>query len=113
VLLGARARACLAIRDCQCSAAAMLFESHTDSIVKDRRDTFYGHEVFVTGGASGLILDCKIERGNPSDSTMALPMLEQQTDIYGRPPRQAAMDCALPIRGLGNSTALSCRKPRW
>ena len=61
-------------------------------IVKDRRDTLYGHEVFVTGGASGLILDCKIERGNPADSTLALPMLEAQKEIYGRHPRQAAMD---------------------
>jgi len=69
-----------------------LFEPHTDIIVKDRRDTFYGHKVFVTGGASGLILDCKIEPGNPADSTMALPMLEAQNEIYGRPPRQAAMD---------------------
>ena len=69
-----------------------LFEPHTDIIVKDRRDTFYGHKVFVTGGASGLILDCKIVRGNPADSTMALTMLERQCEIYGRPPRQAAMD---------------------
>ena len=69
-----------------------LFETHTDIIVKDRRDTYYGHKVFVTGGASGLILDCKIVTGNPADSTMALTMLERQSEIYGRPPRQAAMD---------------------
>lgn len=69
-----------------------IFEPHTDIIVKDRRDTFYGHKVFVTGGASGLILDCRIERGNPADSTLAIPMLEGQKEIYGRPPRQAAMD---------------------
>ena len=69
-----------------------IFEPHADIIAKDRRDTFYGHKVFVTGGASGLILDCRVERGNPADSTMALPMLEGQKEIYGRPPRQAAMD---------------------
>ena len=69
-----------------------LFEPHADIIVKDRRGTFYGHKVFLTGGVSGLILDCKIESGNPADSTMALPMLEAQRQIYGRPPRQAAMD---------------------
>jgi len=69
-----------------------LFEPHTDIIVKDRRDTLYGHKVFVTGGASGLILDCKIEAGNPADTTLALPMLERQKALYGRPPRQAAMD---------------------
>jgi IS5 family transposase len=69
-----------------------LFEPHTDIIVKDRRDTLYGHKVFVTGGASGLILDCKIEVGNPADTTLALPMLQRQAALYGRPPRQAALD---------------------
>jgi IS5 family transposase len=69
-----------------------LFEPHTDIIVKDRRETLYGHKVFVTAGASGLILDCVVEAGNPADSTMALPMLERQNVLYGRPPRQAAMD---------------------
>lgn len=69
-----------------------LFEPHTDIIRKDRRDTLYGHKIFVTGGASGLILDCVIEAGNPADSTLALPMLERQKALYGRPPRQAALD---------------------
>jgi len=69
-----------------------LFEPHTDIIRKDRRDTLYGHKIFVTGGASGLILDCRIEVGNPADSTLALPMLERQKALYGRPPRQAALD---------------------
>lgn len=69
-----------------------LFEPHTDIIVKDRRDTLYGHKIFLTGGASGLILDCVVEGGNPADATMALPMLERQKTLYGRPPRQAAFD---------------------
>ena len=69
-----------------------LFEPHTDIIVKDRRDTLYGHKVFVTGGASGLILDCTVQAGNPADSSMALTMLQRQEALYGRPPRQAAMD---------------------
>lgn len=29
-----------------------IFEPHTDIIRKDRRDTLYGHKVFLTGGAS-------------------------------------------------------------
>jgi transposase, IS5 family len=69
-----------------------LFEPHTDIIVKDRRETHYGHKVTLAGGASGLILDVVIERGNPADSTRALPMLERQEQIYGRPPRQASFD---------------------
>ena len=42
------------------------FEDHTDIIVKGQRDTQFGHKVFLTGGASNLILDCLIERGNPA-----------------------------------------------
>ena len=45
-----------------------IFETHTDIIRKDRRDTYYGHKICVTGGASNLILDCVILEGNPADS---------------------------------------------
>ncbi len=69
-----------------------IFEAHTDVIVKDGRDTLYGHKVFLTGGASGLVLDCVIREGNPADSTLSTPMLQRQKAIYGRPPRQATMD---------------------
>lgn len=69
-----------------------LFEPHTDIIRKDGRDTFFGHKIYLAGGASGLITDCFIARGNPADSSMALPMLRRQREIYGRPPRQAAFD---------------------
>jgi IS5 family transposase len=69
-----------------------VFEPHTDIIVKDGRETLYGHKVFLTGGASGLVLDCVIRDGNPADSTLCTPMLERQKEIYGRAPRQAALD---------------------
>jgi transposase, IS5 family len=69
-----------------------LFETHSDIIVKDQRQTHYGHKVTLTGGASGLILDAVVERGSPADSTRAVPMLERQKEIYGRVPRQASFD---------------------
>jgi IS5 family transposase len=69
-----------------------LFEPHAAVIRKDRRETLYGHKVFLTGGASGLILDCAIVSGNPADSTWALPMLRRQAALFGRPPRQASLD---------------------
>lgn len=69
-----------------------LFEPHADVIVKDRRETYYGHKIFLTGGASGLILDCAITKGNPADSIWAVPMLKRQQALYGRPPRQASLD---------------------
>jgi len=69
-----------------------LFEPHTDIIRKDRRETFYGHKVCLTGGSSNLILDCVIVEGNPADSELTGTMLARQQDIYGRFPLKAALD---------------------
>ncbi len=69
-----------------------IFEPHTDIISKDRRDTYYGHKVTLTGGVSGLVLDWVVEQGNPADSTLLIRMLERQRDQYGRYPRQASVD---------------------
>ena len=69
-----------------------IFEPHTDIIVKDRRETHYGHKVFLSAGQSGLITDCVIASGNPADSTMAVPLRERQIRILGRVPKQAAFD---------------------
>ena len=69
-----------------------IFEPHTDIIIKDRRDTIYGHKICLTGGASNLILDCKIFEGNPPDSSMTISMLDRQNDIYGRYPLKASLD---------------------
>lgn len=33
-----------------------------------------------------------IEDGNPADSTLAVRMIERQKEIFGRVPRQAALD---------------------
>lgn len=68
------------------------FEDHTDIIVKDRRETRFGHKVFLAGGVSGMILDCSIARGNPADSDMFPLMIKRQKEIYGRVPRQVAAD---------------------
>jgi IS5 family transposase len=68
------------------------FEDHTDIIVKGRRDTEYGHKVFLTGGASTMILGCLIVRGNPADTDQYQPLLEQQKQWYGRMPRQVTAD---------------------
>ncbi len=69
-----------------------LFEPHTDVIVKDRRDTFYGHKVCLTGGKSNLILDCLITDGNPADTELTETMLDRQRDLYGRYPLKVALD---------------------
>jgi transposase, IS5 family len=69
-----------------------IFECHTDIIAKGNRETTYGHKLLLVGGASGLILDCLIERGNPADSAMFLPLLDRQQELFMRPPRQVAAD---------------------
>lgn len=69
-----------------------IFEPHADVIVKDQRETLYGHKVFFNVGASGMILDALIERGNPSDAAQAIPMLERHRKIMGKVPEQAAFD---------------------
>ena len=69
-----------------------LYEAHTDIIVKDRRDVQYGHKLNLTQGRSRMILDLVIETGNPADSDRFIPMVQRQKAIYGRAPRQTAVD---------------------
>jgi IS5 family transposase len=94
-----------------------IFEPHTDIIIKDRRETFFGHKVTITGGASGLLTDLVIEQGNPADVTLAERMIARQSDIYGRVPRQASFDGGFAsktnlksIKGLGVSDVAFAKK---
>jgi IS5 family transposase len=69
-----------------------IFEEHTDIIIKDSRDTHYGHKICLTGGASNMILDCMILEGNPADTELVEKMLDRQQQIYGRYPLKVALD---------------------
>jgi IS5 family transposase len=69
-----------------------IFEPHTDIIIKDNRDTFYGHKVSLTVGASQLVLDVVVQDGNPPDSKLTVSLMQRQEQLYNRPPRQAAFD---------------------
>ena len=69
-----------------------LFEEHTDIIVKDHRETLYGHKICLTSGRSSFITDCTILEGNPADSTLAEQMIDRHIDIVGKAPRQVAYD---------------------
>ena len=75
------------------------FEDHTDIIVKKRRETEYGHKIFLAGGRSTMILDCMITRGNPADTEQYAPLLKRQKDIYGRMPRQVSADGGFASKG--------------
>jgi len=69
-----------------------IFEPHTDIIIKDNRETLYGHKLSLSSGASGLVTDVVVEQGNPADSTLAVRMVQRQKDLYGKPPRQMCFD---------------------
>lgn len=69
-----------------------LFEEHSAIIVKDGRETQYGHKLNLTTGRAGFILDVVVEPGNPADSTRLKPMVDRIRDIYRRLPRQVAAD---------------------
>jgi IS5 family transposase len=75
-----------------CEKVVSFFEVHTDIIEKGGRRTCYGHKVFLTGGRSGLILDCRVARGNPRDSSLFSELISRQEGLYGRVPRQVAAD---------------------
>lgn len=87
-----------------------IFEPHTDIIRKDRRDTLYGHKVFLTAGASGLIVDCVVERGNPTDSTKAVTLAERAIKVLGNKPEQVVFDGGFSSRAnLDEIKALGIR----
>jgi IS5 family transposase len=69
-----------------------VFESHCDIIVKDRRETQFGHKVMVTTGPSRLILDFEVLAGNPADAEVFENSLERLTGVTGRVPTQVAAD---------------------
>jgi len=84
-----------------------IFEPHTDIIVKDRRETYYGHKLCLSVGASNLITDCVITEGNPADTELTLTMLGRQREIYGRYPLKVALD-----GGFASKANLAAAKER-
>lgn len=69
-----------------------IFEPHSEILVKGQREVQFGHKVFLTAGKSQLVLDCRIEDGNPKDASLFMDLLQYQKDLYGRPPRQTSAD---------------------
>ena len=69
-----------------------IFEPHTDIIVKDNRDTFYGHKICLSAGKSSLVFDCTVLEGNPADSTLTIDAVRRLKEKYGSAPVKVAMD---------------------
>lgn len=75
-----------------------IFEPHTSIIIKDNRDTEYGHKVCLTTGASALVTDVVVETGNPADSTLAVKMIARQKELFGKAPKQVSFDGGFATR---------------
>ena len=69
-----------------------IYEAHTDIIVKGKKDAEFGHKINLSTGKSNLILSCEILKGNPADSTLYQPTLNQVIADYGITPRDSATD---------------------
>jgi len=76
-----------------------IFEPHTDIIVKGFRDTVFGHKLHVVSGKSSLILDCEIYRGNPADTSLVKPILDEHQRCYDSAPKQVAFDGGFASQG--------------
>ncbi|MDX2052628.1 MAG: ISNCY family transposase [Polyangiaceae bacterium] len=75
-----------------------IFEPHTDVIVKDRRETFYGHKVCLAAGSSGLVVDLQTLTGNPGDSTLAVSAVKRAAKALDRTPSSVAFDGGFAAR---------------
>ncbi len=69
-----------------------LFESHTDIIVKGFRDVQYGHKINLSSERSGFITYLAIEKGNPADSSLFMPVLHFHRSKLHRLPHSVVAD---------------------
>lgn len=69
-----------------------IFEPHTDIIVKDWRNVYFGHKVCLSSGQSGLITDCVVETGNPNDAKLFKRTLDNHVNVFGQAPSQCTAD---------------------
>ncbi|MDA3817435.1 MAG: ISNCY family transposase [Prolixibacteraceae bacterium] len=69
-----------------------IYERHTDIIVKGARDIKFGHKVDFSSGKSNLVLNCRVLKGNPSDSKLFAPAIDAIIGDYGKVPRDYATD---------------------
>ncbi|MGH8650627.1 MAG: ISNCY family transposase, partial [Burkholderiales bacterium] len=71
-----------------------VFEPHTDLIKRGKVQTpvEFGHKIFLSESAQGLITDYRVLVGNPSDDQHVATSLEQHQQMFGRPPHLYAGD---------------------
>jgi IS5 family transposase len=65
-----------------------IFEAHTDLIKRGKVQTplEFGHKVFLTESAQGLITQYEVLQGNPGDDQRVEPSLERHKETFGHAP---------------------------
>jgi IS5 family transposase len=69
-----------------------IFEPHTDIIIKGFRDVQYGHKINLSSEKSGFITHLSIEKGNPSDKDLFIPVLDFHQSKLGQLPSAVVAD---------------------
>ena len=69
-----------------------LFEPHTDIIIKGFRDVQYGHKINISSEENGFITYLCIEKGNPADSSLFIPVLDYHQTVLNCLPGSAVAD---------------------
>ncbi len=69
-----------------------IFELHTDIVNRSKRDTRFGHKVWLDEVDGGIISNYRVLEGNPNDKTQWQPSLERHVVVFGKPPDQVSAD---------------------
>jgi IS5 family transposase len=59
---------------------------------KAKADIEFGRKVALAESEEGLIISSHVEEGNPSDKTLAVPMVEKSIEILNKAPKEVAAD---------------------
>lgn len=69
-----------------------LFEPHTDVIVKGFGDVQCGHKINLSSETRGFITHLSIEKGNPADKLLCLPVLQAHQESFNELPTSLVAD---------------------
>ncbi len=88
-----------------------LFEPHTDNIVKGLRDVQFGHIVNLATQQDGFITYSRVEKGNPADALLYMPVLSASQSDYGVIPHAAVADgCYASQANVASAKALGVKR---
>jgi hypothetical protein len=86
-----------------------IFEPHTDLIKrgKVRSPVEFGHKVFLTESAGGLITQYEVLKGNPVDEVHVAPSIRRHRRVFRRAPALYGADSgAVRIEGIADGIKL-------